>query len=231
MSGNVYVPGEELSTKTMMLDKGAAMTQNFAPLKHFSQELLAFHWYNGDMNRQLAAYHYCSCINEDVSQCLVYDKDDASAKLIGIVYLISDKLFKLLPEDEKKYWHDHVYEIKGGLIIAPRVPNMAEHEAVAKMINKYAKVFHFWQVDRGDPLPMGPPQLMMALTEPGQLRPELVSFRNQISSSSIEDSRNNRQDIPVDFEIDPAANQWKSGKAIQFTTGEVEQKNVVLMKI
>jgi hypothetical protein len=34
-------------------------------------------------------------------------------------------------------------------------------------IKTYGKVFHFWQVDRGDPLPMGPPRLMMSLTADG----------------------------------------------------------------
>ncbi len=39
--------------------------------------------------------------------------------------------------------------------------------AVAKT---YGKVFHFWQFDKGDTLPIGPPQLMMAITTDGQLR-------------------------------------------------------------
>jgi hypothetical protein len=39
----------------------------------------------------------------------------------------------------------------------------------------YEKVFHFWQFDKGDTLPIGPPQLMMAITADGQLNPELAA--------------------------------------------------------
>jgi hypothetical protein len=34
----------------------------------------------------------------------------------------------------------------------------------------YGKAFHFWQFDKGDTLPIGPPQLMMAITADGRLR-------------------------------------------------------------
>ena len=29
-------------------------------------------------------------------------------------YIISRRLYEGLPEDEKKYWHSHVYEVRGG---------------------------------------------------------------------------------------------------------------------
>lgn len=34
-----------------------------------------------------------------------------------------------------------------------------------QLISLYGKTYHFWQVDRGDKLPLGEPQLMMAFTE------------------------------------------------------------------
>jgi hypothetical protein len=66
-------------------------------------------------------------------------------------------LYKQLPEEEKKYWHSHVYEVKGGLITLPRVPEIAEKEVMKKLVNTYGKTFHTWQIDRGDDLPYGPP--------------------------------------------------------------------------
>jgi hypothetical protein len=39
--------------------------------------------------------------------------------------------------------------------------------------NTYGKTFHTWQVDRGDVLPLGPPQLMMSATADGQVQPTL----------------------------------------------------------
>lgn len=44
-------------------------------------------------------------------QCIIYDSDAPDARLIGIEYIISRRLYEELPEDEKKYWHSHVYEV------------------------------------------------------------------------------------------------------------------------
>lgn len=53
------------------------------------------------------------------------------------------------------------------------LPNAAWEKAeVAEMetvIGLYGKIFHLWQTDRGDALPMGLPQLMTSFTESGQL--------------------------------------------------------------
>jgi hypothetical protein len=46
---------------------------------------------------------------------------------------------------------------------------------VYQVAKTYGKVFHFWQFDKGDTLPLGLPQLMMSFTDYGQLNPELAS--------------------------------------------------------
>ncbi len=35
------------------------------------------------------------------------DSDQPSARLIGIEYIISERLLKTLPEEEKRFWHSH----------------------------------------------------------------------------------------------------------------------------
>jgi hypothetical protein len=55
--------------------------------------------------------------------------------------------------------------------VAPSVPEMAEHMDMQKLVNTYGKTWHLWQVDRGDPLPYGPPSLMMSLTADGAFFP------------------------------------------------------------
>lgn len=37
------------------------------------------------------------------------------------------------------------------------------------VVGLYGKTYHFWQVDKGDKLPLGGPQLMMSLTEESQV--------------------------------------------------------------
>ena len=42
--------------------------------------------------------------------------------------------------------------------------NAAETSEMEEVIGLYGKVYHFWQVDRGDKIPMGKPELMLSLT-------------------------------------------------------------------
>jgi hypothetical protein len=60
-------------------------------------------------------HHITSILNEDVSQCAVFDSSSPQARLIGIEYVISENIFKNLSPDEQKYWHSHVYDVKSGI--------------------------------------------------------------------------------------------------------------------
>lgn len=126
------------------------------------------------MTRQIEAHHHCAHQNEEMLQCLIYDSPDADARLIGLEYVISETLFLTLPDDEKRLWHSHEYEVKSGLLFMPGVPGPIERQDMEKLAKTYGKVFHFWQVDRKDNLPLGIPQLMMAFTREGQIYDDLV---------------------------------------------------------
>lgn len=65
-----------------------------------------------DSWRQVEAHHYCSHHSEEMRQCVIYDSDKPDARLIGIEYIISRRLFEALPPEEKKFWHSHTYEAR-----------------------------------------------------------------------------------------------------------------------
>ena len=46
-------------------------------------------------------------------------------------------------------------QVMSGQLYAPGVPNMAENVEMQKLVDTYGKTWHTWQVDRGDPLPLG----------------------------------------------------------------------------
>ncbi|ERN20052.1 hypothetical protein AMTR_s00071p00189860 [Amborella trichopoda] len=129
------------------------------------------------MARQVQAHHYCSHPSEDMRQCLIYDSPDADARLIGVEYIISESLFLTLPDQEKKLWHSHEYEVKSGTLFMPGVPGPLQHREMEKLCKSYGKAIHFWQIDKGDSLPLGPPSLMYALTTDGQLDTQLARGR------------------------------------------------------
>ncbi len=54
--------------------------------------------------------------NQDMRQCAIFDSPEADARLIGVEYIISEKLFDTLSDEEKKLWHSHEYEVKGGIL-------------------------------------------------------------------------------------------------------------------
>lgn len=72
-------------------------------------------WCEGNVFLQVEAHHYCGHLNEEVRQCVIYDSGEDKARLIGIEYIISRRLFESLPEEEKKMWHSHQYEASRAL--------------------------------------------------------------------------------------------------------------------
>lgn len=168
-------PGEPLTTKSKVLETAASMTQDFTPVKQICAHLNAFHAYADEPGRCVEANHYCSHLNEDVRQCILYDSPTQPARLIGIEYMITPRLYHTLDHEERKLWHSHVFEVKSGMLIMPQpqlVPSRAWEAAETKemedVVELYGKVYHLWQVDKGDKLPLGEPKLMTSFTAADQ---------------------------------------------------------------
>ncbi|KAI4334864.1 hypothetical protein L6164_013572 [Bauhinia variegata] len=220
MSSYPEVAGDETKLGTSLLETATAAIQGFGPVNKIHQHLCAFHFYSHDMTRQVEAHHYCSHLNEEVRQCLIYDSPHANARLIGVEYIISENLFLTLPDEEKKLWHSHLYEVKSGLLFMPRVPAVIENRDMEKVCKTYGKTYHTWQVDIGDSLPLGLPQLMMAFTRDGQIYENLVKDCEERFGVNIEEHRKKRAYIrgPV-HGIHPLANG--GGKGLKTVLREV----------
>jgi hypothetical protein len=221
---NVEAPGAEKTPKTKTLEVGAEVIQDKTPVKQLSMYLDGFHFYSGQMEGQMEAHHYCTKLNEDVTQCVIFDGNDKDAKIMGVEYIISEKLFKTLAEEERKLWHSHVYEVKSGTLIAPGLPKAAEHELMEEIVSTYGKTFHTWHTDKDLELPLGTPQLMMGFTKDGQLKSELKNSRDERLKISSEKNRQNRADIPTPT-VQPGANAWEKGEVRQL--GIVDEQGKV----
>ena len=77
-----------------MLGMGADLLQNHAPINDINMYLNGFHFYADDMGRQIEAHHYCTHINEEFFQCVIYDNNKSGSRLIGIEYIVSERIFK-----------------------------------------------------------------------------------------------------------------------------------------
>lgn len=88
---------------------------------------------------QMEAHHYCAIVNEEVFQCVIYDGNVRNAKLMGVEYIVSKRLYGTLPAAEKQLRHSHVHEAKSGKLIAPGIRQPAEHALTEKLVGTYTK--------------------------------------------------------------------------------------------
>ncbi|HET8756023.1 MAG TPA: DUF1264 domain-containing protein [Solirubrobacteraceae bacterium] len=104
---------------------------------------------------------------------MLFDGNTKAANLIGIEYIVSERLFETLPEGEKAYWHPHNYEILSGQLTAPGLPDVAERAFLKQLMNSYGKTWHTWHTGRhdgepGDRVPLGDPKLMWSFNRDGE---------------------------------------------------------------
>ena len=205
--------------KHRVLDVASALVQPKFPVDAMSTYLNGFHMYADDMGRQVEASHFCIHLQHDLHQCVIFDRNAPDARLIGIEYIVSADRFRALPEEEKRLWHSHHYEVKSGVLVAPGIPQMAEKAYFRDLVTTYGKTFHTWQYDRDD-FPYGVPQLMMALTDDGQAMDELVEARDRRLGVSTRARREYRADIPTP-DVIAGANPWEGGRSVQTRVEEI----------
>ena len=124
--GDETAPGADRTAKTGALETGANLLQAKAPVEKIAMYLNGFHVSKDDPKMQMEAHHYCNQANEDFAQCVLFGGNTAEARMTGIEYIISEKLYNTLPTEEKAYWHPHNYEILSGQLRMPGLPDIAE---------------------------------------------------------------------------------------------------------
>jgi hypothetical protein len=197
--GGETAPGADRAPKTAALESGASLVQAKAPVEQIAMYLNGFHVSKADPKMQMEAHHYCNQSNEDFAQCVLFDGNTAEARMMGIEYIISEKLYTTLPAEEKAYWHPHNYEVLSGQLRMPRLPDAAEKEALKGKINSYGKTWHTWMTgmhnQKADPLPFGPPHLQWSFNRDGEANPEMTQARDRRMELDSTRARQDRQEL------------------------------------
>jgi len=199
-----------LMTLLAALPAAPARPREAAPLRSVHAYVCGLHFYNGRQDRQVVAHHFCAHAADGLMQCVIYDSNRPNARLIGIEYVATARVFAGLPAGEKRLWHSHAYEVASGLLMAPGLSGTAEKAMMKDFATTYGKTWHTWQVDRGDRLPLGIPQLMMGFTADGQVDPKRVAERDRDLGVSTKEKRRQRSDLPVP-PVAPEADAWRNG--------------------
>jgi hypothetical protein len=164
-----------------------------------------------DSKFQLVVQHYCMAHagegDEQMFQCVLFDSTEKNAKLLGVEYIVSDAVYRKLPEAEKKFWHPHTYEVLAGGLIAPGMPAADEQKFMKMILTTWGKTWHTWP-DPTTPVPLGEPLLIWALTGDGQIDEKVIAARDRQFKVSTADVRA-RRCKELGFEV-PKVSQPKS---------------------
>jgi hypothetical protein len=192
-------PGSPRTPKTAGLETGAALLQSKAPVEKISIYLDGFHAAKDEPALQMESHHYCNQVNEDFAQCVLFDGNGADARLHGVEYIISAKLYAALPAEERAYWHPHNYEVLSGELRMPGLPDVAEKHALQTKINSYGKTWHFWMTGvhgrPADPLPFGPPHLAWSFNRDGEVDLAMLQARDLRMHLDTTKAREQRADL------------------------------------
>lgn len=147
----------------------------------------------------MEAHHYCHQMKEDFAQCTRFDSNGSNARLNGIEYIISEKLFESLPPAEKPFWHPHNGEILSGQLIAPGIPAPAERALMRSKMNSYGKTWHVWNTGHEgaapDQLPLGSAMLAWSFSRDGEAIPAMVKRRGRRLGINSNDVRKQRAEL------------------------------------
>jgi hypothetical protein len=219
IQGGANVPGDRERVKTRVGEGMSSVIQSFTPLKSFDTHISSIKHYGNNFRRQVQVHEYIMHVNEDMMQALIMDSDRSDAKLMGVEYIISEKLYKQLPEEEKKLWYSKGFEMKSGAMVAPRMPLPMEHKLMSDLAPTYAKSVSLWQVDK-DRLPLGVPQFLIAPAKEGMLNLDLLRQRDSELGIDTEAERKNR----VDIQIPMSSDSWTQMKGVELTGKSVDLK-------
>ena len=192
--------GEGKGAWLAALEQGANLLQDVKPLKGFDVYVVGFHCPRDEPDEQMEAHHYCRVVNDDLLQCVLFDGNTREANLIGVEYIVSERLFETLPEEERAYWHPHNFEVLSGELVAPGLPDAAEKAFLKRLMNSYGKTWHTWHTGRhdgppGHDLPLGDPKLMWSFNRDGECQESLKQSRNEAMGIDVAKKREQRRDL------------------------------------
>jgi hypothetical protein len=187
--------GVSLSGATLKADEHRTEHKSngtmMAPVGELHAHFCGIHIAKSNPKFQLIAQHYCMSRSEEMHQCLLYDSYEKNAKLLGVEYIVSDRIYRELPDSEKKYWHPHTYEVLAGGLIAPTMKPEDELAFMKALLTTWGKTWHTWP-DPTTAVPLGEPLLMWALTGDGQQDKTVLDKRDNQFNVSAADIRAKR---------------------------------------
>lgn len=190
--GTLGVLGAGIAAEPAAADHpGGAAKGLRAPVENLHAHFCGIHIAKTNPKFQIIAQHYCAPLGDEMHQCLLFDSCAKNARLLGVEYIVSDRVYRTLDDNEKKYWHPHTYEVLAGGLIAPSMTAEDELKFMRAIIHTWGKTWHTWP-DPKTPVPLGEPLLMWALMADGQEDPKVIAERDKqfdVNTAKIREKR------------------------------------------
>lgn len=97
----------------------------------------------------------------------------------------------------------------------------AEKNLMESIRSCYGKTILTWQIDENPDVPAADPQYMMSFTGDNQVKPELISSRDEEMKIDTNKRREKRQGKLTEFTPAPGSDYWQSGCVPQLKADEV----------
>lgn len=182
---------------TRLLETSAKTVQSFEPVRAVDTYVDVFHALKDEPAQARESHLFCRGRNEEFTQCAIFDANTANANLIGVEYIISERLYGSLPPEEKALWHPHNYEVMSGQMVVPGLPDVAEHAFLEKKLNSYGKTWHTWDTSTPEKktLPIGPAMLAWSFNADGELPDALIEQRDKRMNIDSQQKKEARKDM------------------------------------
>lgn len=104
------------------------------------------------------AHHWCKGINDNLTECLLFDSDGPHARLVGVETIVPTKVWAKFSPSEQAQWHYHRTEIAKVHATLPDLSKAEAAKVVASILETYGKIYILW-----DPMtsqaPVGSPSI------------------------------------------------------------------------
>ncbi|MDB4972075.1 MAG: hypothetical protein JWN48_416 [Myxococcaceae bacterium] len=173
--------GKPKEEATRILETSSQTLQSFEPVRAIDTYLDGFNRLKDDAEHVMESHAFCRARNEEFTQCVLFDANTADANMVGIKYIVSERLYQSMPDEEKALWHPLNYEILSGQLVAAGLPDVAEHAFMEKKLNAYAKTWRTWDTSAANSktLPLGQAALGWSFNADGELPEPLRQERDK----------------------------------------------------
>ncbi len=128
------------------------------PAEGFSLHVDAKQHFPG--NKDMIAHHYCKQVAGGMTQCLIFESDNADARLVGAEVIVGPDVYGKFTDSEKTMWHYHRTEVPK---VSATLPDLSEEEGkkvVESILETYGKVYLLWDPGKADG-PTGNPSVTL----------------------------------------------------------------------